>query len=367
MGINYSTSSEFKLAPIGAGDLVDRAVRFYRGNFRTFLFIAAPPVILGTVVSVAWRFLARELFSSGGRIETEDIWIYYLFLSLGNTVIWYTEIVATLIVMGGASRNFVRHLLFGEAIAFSATYRNSISRFGGLIAASCIIVFLLGVLGFLLFYLGLIIGGIGIALSVWAFSFLPMVAFIVSLTIGIAAAAGSIWLFFLLASRFAYVPQVMLVEGRGAFSAIGRSASLASGSVKRLIALFLFTIFATYSALALFYVPLIWYAWINGIEVFGDPNTVPASYEIMTQLVGQASFILLSPVWMVGLCLLYVGERVRHEGYDIELEAARKLGDIPDVPADYINPLQPALVVGRAVESTSSVRRGSDLTTLGLG
>jgi hypothetical protein len=359
--------SEYSLAPIGAGDLIDRAVRFYRGNFRTFLFIAAPPVILGTVVSVAWRFIARELFSSGGRIDTTDIWVYYLFLSLGTTVIWYTETVATLIVMGGASRNFVRHLLFNEAISFSATYRNSLSRLGGLIAASCIIVFLLGVLGILLFYVGLIVGGIGIGLAIWAFSFLPIVAFIISLTVGMAAAGGTIWLFFLLASRFAYVPQVMLVEGRGAFSAIGRSASLAGGSVKRLMALFLFTIFATYSALALFYVPLLWYAWINGIEVVGDPNTVPASFEIVTQVVGQASFILLSPVWMVGLCLLYVGERVRHEGYDIELEAAQKLGDIPDVPADYINPLHPALVTGRAIEPTSSDRRSSDLTTLGLG
>jgi hypothetical protein len=49
---------------------------------------------------------------------------------------------------------------------------------------------------------------------------------------------------------------------------------------------------------------------------------------------------------MVGLCLLYVDERVRHEGYDIELMAARRLGEIPAVPSSYINPLQPALAAG---------------------
>jgi hypothetical protein len=43
------------------------------------------------------------------------------------------------------------------------------------------------------------------------------------------------------------------------------------------------------------------------------------------------------------LCLLYVDERVRHEGYDIELMAAQQLGEIPDVPSEFINPLQPAL------------------------
>jgi hypothetical protein len=34
---------------------------------------------------------------------------------------------------------------------------------------------------------------------------------------------------------------------------------------------------------------------------------------------------------------------VRHEGYDIELMAAIRLGEIPDVPHEYLNPLQPAL------------------------
>ena len=59
---------------------------------------------------------------------------------------------------------------------------------------------------------------------------------------------------------------------------------------------------------------------------------------------------------MIGLCLLYVDERVRHEGYDIELAAARRLGDIPDVPADYINPLQPALVASGYVQPTGRAK-----------
>ena len=37
------------------------------------------------------------------------------------------------------------------------------------------------------------------------------------------------------------------------------------------------------------------------------------------------SSILLAPVWMLGMSLPYVDERVRHEGYDIELMASQKL------------------------------------------
>ena len=355
------------IPPLGAGDLIDRAVRFYRGNFKTFLFIAAPPVILGTIVSVAWSTAARELFSVGPHVDPMAWGFYYVFLWIGSLVILSTELVSTLAVMGGASRNFVRHLLFGEEISFWATYRNTWGRLGGLVAASSMITFILGTVALIVFYIALISIALSVTMAVWAFSQIYILAFLVSLTLGTAIAAAAIWLYFLLASRFAYVPQVMMVEGHGPFSAIGRSASLASGNVKRLIALFFFTMLAAYSALALLYVPLLWYAWINGIELIGDADSIPASFEIASQLVWQASLILLSPVWMIGLCLLYVDERVRHEGYDIELAAARSLGDIPDVPTDYINPLQPALGSTSMGSAILPSRDDSRLTTLGLG
>jgi hypothetical protein len=163
--------------------------------------------------------------------------------------------------------------------------------------------------------------------------------------------------------QFAYIPQVMLVEGQGIFAAIGRSTSLAGGNVKRLAALFIFTTVATYSALSLLYIPLGWYAYLHGVQILAfDADTVPAWYEITSQFIGQISFILMMPIWMVGLCLLYVDERVRHEGYDIELMAARRLGEIPSVPRNFVNPLQPALAQNQIQNQTNK----SKLTTLGL-
>ena len=37
-------------------------------------------------------------------------------------------------------------------------------------------------------------------------------------------------------------------------------------------------------------------------------------------------------IWMLALSLMYVDERVRHEGYDIELMAARQLPPMPELP-----------------------------------
>jgi hypothetical protein len=363
---NASANSHLSLVPLGPGDLIDRAVRFYRRNFWTFVFIAAPPVIAGTLISVGWTFVARSLFSVGAANNALDITLYYMFVWLGSVVIWFTETVATLSVMGGASRNFVRHLLFNEPLTFRETYANTWKRLAGLLLASSIIATLLGAVGFVVMYIGLVVGTILIVLVASALSIVPPLAVLVGVLLGVATALGTLWLFFLVASRFAYVPQVMLVEGQGVFSSISRSASLASGNVKRLAALFTFSIVATYSALALFYIPLIWYAWIQGVEVFTfEADLAPAWYEIASQLISQASLILLTPVWMVGLCLLYVDERVRHEGYDIELMAARRLGDIPAVPQTYINPLQPALA-SQKLPAPPPSPRGSSLTTLNL-
>lgn len=356
------------LTPLGAGDLIDRAVRFYRQNFITFVYMAAPPVVIGTVISVGWTMLARGLFVTGSSYDPLAATAYYLFVWLGSLIIWFTETVATLSVMGGASRNFVRHLLFGEPVTFRETYRNVRSRLWSLILASSVIAVVLGILGLIIIYFGFIFTGLLVFFVVAAVQSIPPLAFIVGAALGIAGVVGTMGLFFFVASRFAYVPQVMLVEGQGVGASLGRSASLASGNVGRLAALFIFSTVAAYAALAILYVPLAWYAWLQGIEMFVfNRDLIPAWYEIASQLVWQASLILMTPVWMVGLCLLYVDERVRHEGYDIELMAARRLGEIPTVPHSYINPLQPALgSTAVPVAPQKPPERRPTLTTLGL-
>lgn len=350
---------------MGAGDLIDRAVRFYRNNFGTFVMIATPPVLVGALFSVVWTLLGRALFSPGTSAGSDEQVTYFLFNGFGGAVIWLVETIVTLVVMGGASRNFVRHLLFAEPISFKETYRNTASRFAGLLAASTGITFTLGTIGFILFYFGLIIATIAILVVVAAMASIPLVAAILSVFVGGALTYLTLWLFFLIASRFAYVPQVMLVEGQGVFAAVGRSATLASGSVKRLMALFIFTTVATYSALAILYVPLAWYAWGAGVELMAfDATVIPAWYEIAYNMIWQISFILLSPVWTAGLCLLYVDERVRSEGYDIELMAARHLGEIPAVPRTYSNPLQPA--IGSANVTANAAPAAKRNSMLGL-
>ncbi len=365
MSPSSSTDTNLSFVPLGAGDLIDRAVRLYRRDFFTLILIAAPPVIIGTIFTVIWTAIARELLVAGTEITPEENIGYIVFVWLGTMVIWFVETAATLSVMGGASRNFVRHMLFDEPISFRETYRNTWNRIGGLIAASSIVTAVSGFVGLFTFYFCFFIAAIFIGILAFIFAAAPVVAVIFSIIVGIAIALGGAFGFSFISSRLAYVPQIMTVEGQDLFTSLSRSVSLAKGNTLRFGALVIFTTVAAYSALALLYVPLGWYAWWAGVSLFGfDGSIVPQWYVIAKQLLWQASFILLSPVWMVGLCVLYIDERVRHEGYDIELLAAQRLGEIPESPAVFGNPLQPA--IGSVVPETIKAEPRSSLTTLGL-
>lgn len=235
MTTSQMNGADLALTPLGAGDLIDRSVRFYRKNFWTFILVASPPVIAGTIFSVGWMILGRSLFKVSGAEPAEAIF-YTLFLRLGDLIIWTVQLVGMLIVMGGASRNFVRHLLFGEPMTFRETYRNIRGRLAGLTGVSFLLAFFLGIVAFFVFYAGAVAAILGASVIMIFFQSIPYAAVTLTVAVVLIALGTALWLFFLIASRFVYVPQVMLVEGRGAFGAIARSAGLAGKNVKRLAA-----------------------------------------------------------------------------------------------------------------------------------
>jgi hypothetical protein len=336
--------SELSLAPLGAGDLIDRAVRLYRRHFTTLIRIAAPPVLVSATGSTMTTIAFREI----GATPSSARLALYLLMLLGGGLIIICGSLFSLIVMGGATRNLVAHLLWNEAVTARTTYRAVKSRFWALLGASLMVALWLAFaawLAFMAFYMVLAI------LMIGAFAFASVLPGFLTAIFGgigtIMAIIVALILFFLLAGRMAYVPQAILVEGKGIRAAVGRSFALASGNARRLMAMTLFTAFATYSALMLLMIPLGWYGYLNGVDLSPLGSTWPAWYAIGYEVILQCSHIMLAPIWMLGLSLLYVDERVRHEGYDIELMAARQLPEMPQL-AGVVSPFAPALVTGRA-------------------
>ena len=335
--------NELSLEPLGAGDLIDRAVRLYRRHFWTLIRIAAPPVLISALGLTICTIAGRAISNTSNDLS---VLVYVLWFILGGMIL-VAGGLCSLIVMGGATRNLVSHLIWSEPVSVRTTYRAVRERFWGLFWASTLV-------GLWLVFSATVASiayGFLSAIAFAAIGFASTVSTWISVIVGVVAMSvavvGGLILFFMLAGRMAYVPQAMLVEGRGVFSAINRSFSLASGNVRRLMAMTLFTFFATYSALMLLMIPLGWYGYLNGVDLSPFGTTWPTWYAIGYQVILQCSHITLAPIWMLGLSLLYVDERVRHEGYDIELMAARQLPEMPALPG-VMSPFAPALVTGRA-------------------
>jgi hypothetical protein len=164
--------------------------------------------------------------------------------------------------------------------------------------------------------------------------------------------------FLLIYGRVVYVPQILMVEGKGVFSSIGRSFSLAGGQLRRIAALILFWFYVGWSVLLLLFLPLGYVSdWVNPFGAEQSPW-----YNIAWQTVTQLSEILLMPIFMIGCTLLYLDSRVRKEGFDVELLANRTLAQPPAPP-----PLYPAAPEWAALEGTPAPRERDSFSYSILG
>lgn len=354
------SASQLPLEPLGAGDLIDRAVRLYRRHLFVLIRTAAPPVIIAAGGWIVFSITFQRVFISD---DPSELFLYGV-LSMTALAVMFGGYLFTLVVMGGATRTLVAHLLRNDPVTARATYSAVRGRFWGLVGASLIVLVWFNVSLFAAFMGWYIL----IAVVTFASMILASTTFVVIPiifgTVGfIIATLLALWVFFFIVGRVAYVPQVMLVEGKGVFQSFSRSFGLARGNVRRLMAMTLFTTFATYSALMILLIPLGWYGYLAGVDPFNEA-TWPAWYSIAYNVLAPLSSILLTPVWMLGLSLLYVDERVRHEGYDIELMASRQLGDLPDV--DVTSPLGTALSSNESKPSAPAPPRPSS-SILNLG
>lgn len=342
--------NQLALVPLGAGDLIDRAVRLYRRHFMTLIRIAAPPVIINMLGSLLLTLGGLSALSPGSVILLSLFW-------------FLAQITLNVIVIGGAARNLITHLFWDEPFSARNTYRNVRARFASLLGAGIVMAGWILIAIFICalvwaFIIRLFIFGGYVAAEHSSFAVVLLIVWILAVTF------LAFLLFFLMVKFIAYVPQVLMIEGRGVFDSVGRSFTLARGNLRRLMAMALFYWGATYSALMILIIPLYWYGYAQGINILPNASAYwPTWFSVGQNVIQQLVAILIVPVLMLGLSLMYVDERVRQEGYDIELMATRQLV----MPNVYANPgaayQQAAVMQPQPAPSAQHYSPGS---TLGL-
>ena len=131
-----SSANDLHLVPLGAGDLIDRAVRLYRRHLFTLMRIAAPPVVVTAIGWVLWTIGMREVINTSRHRRV----VFYVLLIIAGIGVIIGGHIFSLIVMGGASRNLVTHLLWNEPVLARTTYAAVRSRFWSLLGATIMVV-----------------------------------------------------------------------------------------------------------------------------------------------------------------------------------------------------------------------------------
>ena len=311
------------LEPMSTGDVIDRTVRLYRRNFTPMVAVVAIPTLIGYISSMMFWFGYMRLLgefepqqSATGEFDGAAI----IMLALGTIgyPVWFFVMVLTVAAL---SRVVGDHIMLGEPVTFRKCLSAVRRRLGDLTLMSLLSFALMIVLSMTLWIVifaiilvaGLIVGAInGLGLPPW------MVGVITTLVVLIAV-AGGIYVLLHVMARVIFLPQVVMIEGQSAGSALNRAMSLGSGNWYRVGAILLFTYFVSLSLLAAFTLPFIVilaYLGVLSTDFFLSPG-----WNILYSAFNQISNLLVWPIWIVSFTLLYFDSRVRKEAYDLELLA----------------------------------------------
>lgn len=244
--------TDLVLRPRSATELIDAAFQMYR---RT----PVPFIVAMALVYLPW--LAVRLLLQIPIPQTPDQITPTLMRDLAGVAAVGVVIYG---LAGGVVALLTRAAYLDEPIDVAAAFKQTLSRLLPLTIATVIAFALIGV-GFLIF----IIPGI------------------------------------LLVARFFAVRQAVVLENRGAFSALSRSGQLATGNTGRILGtLVLVAILTTVINL--------------GVGLF--INLLPS--KVLGTVLATAVTIVVYPIFSITETVLYYDTRIRNEGFDVEYLAS---------------------------------------------
>ncbi len=329
-----------ELRPFTVGEILDRALRLHRREFKRLFFLTLVFHLPLLAASKGFQYfgysqfphiLRPGLFASeslgGDVVLREAAWLGVSLVCLVAVLLAIHELrLATVIAAG-------RRAFVGEAISIGSAFRSLASR--TLVLLGTWVVQMLWYL-----FLFALAAAPSAALATWAV--------LRSSTPG-PLIAGAILLFVFLEVptilwallRFCLTTQVVMVEGRFGVRALLRSAALMKGRVPKptgapptfadncmlrasvILAVSLAVNISVASIMAVPHVAVNLAFGNNPLEPNAvDPLAVPAFAVIPIELASAALEAAVAPFWLLSMLVFYFDLRIRKEGYDLELLAS---------------------------------------------
>ncbi|HSB01845.1 MAG TPA: hypothetical protein VLE49_14435 [Anaerolineales bacterium] len=277
------------LRPLRLGELLDRAIRLYRGNFLTFIGIIAVVYVPLTVLQTAAQALVSSSTLMGDSSAPESRLIYSSIGTLAVFILLFAQIIFVQGVAAGALTRAVADSYLGKKTSILDAYRGMGSSLLTLVGAL------------------LLLGIIAIGILIW---------WIVVPCIGWFTGLG-MWLF-VLAVILPLLPPAVVLEHQGAFDALRRTWSLARRRFWPLLGcvfiLYLFSWIVVNGPALIANVLL-----IQLFESFGDQTMQLVLTSVIQGLVSLVFALIYLPLQLTAITLVYFDLRVRTEGFDLAI------------------------------------------------
>lgn len=311
--LNLRSSSEHKLPKLhamGFGELLDTTFSLYRKHFWSFLGMSAgycPAMLI--MISV---FLLDDPLGRGPKVA---IWIPMIGVFWGISVF----VISGLIFASA-------EVYLGRGIKISATLRQAGHRFSRCFAGSL----LFGLLAVLvMFFSGVLFAGI-LRAGLGDTSVIIGGLFILVIIPFVTGWFVTYWCFFAAA---------VLVEGKSGSDSLRRRGELIRGAWWQIVGT-MFAIFFLHFTMGLIcrvalggllsltgFVGVMEFLrtiqWTPLLQLLINEPEVSLSYMLMF-LINLGVDIFTMPIWGIGGTLLYFNQRIRKEGFDIEMMATRQ-------------------------------------------
>jgi hypothetical protein len=290
--MNYSNSYPV-LEPLGVGELLDRAIRLYRNNFLKFIGIVSIVQIPLTLIQLLTSYLMISSSSEMIYGETDILGTYTA--GLGATIL--TAILSFVLIQGVAIATLTRSI----SDSYLGQPRDVISTLKSIGPLWPRI--LLALLG---------IGFLTIGIGIW--TLVPCAGWLTGLGM----------LFFITTAVTPMVVPIIVIEKRGANSAIRRAWELVR---RRFWWVLGFMLLLSIFAQLIITVPTTLINLIVSSLTSGSPDlmdTYSTAQLISETTVSLATSLIYLPFRLVAVTLLYFDLRIRTEGFDLAILAQQE-------------------------------------------
>ncbi len=297
------------LRPLGLGEILDGAVATMRTHWRAVLPITLVVATVVQVISViVQKFMLDDLAISASPNAGPDEFIDAIGSTLGaSAVIQFIQVLGTIVVTAMLTMVFSRAVL-GQHSSVSDAWRESRPQLLRLIGLTLLMALGAVLLGAVLILPGILTDTVGLAILGFVL-WLPLLA----------------WL----AVKFTLASPALMLEKSTVFKAFSRSSKLVKGTWWRIFGITVLTTFIAGFISAMIVMPFQIVSVIvfsGGIDALADGSGMNNWGALIAPAIGLIiAQTIVMPFQSGVTVLLYVDQRIRREGLDLELARAAGL------------------------------------------